>query len=462
MYRIDYDRFYERFFLGGKFRHISLSDKSRFRIFPYSSNTETKNILNSFDGILGPFIRAVFGWKRPKAIDRETFLDKICENVSFPSTQDKTALLSIIQDIYFENETRLVCNNVDTYKYAVGTTTDQNVSEYLVSALCDRESVKAALGRQRNTNISLLDKLVIENLPELEVDDKLTSYASLFPEIKKLFTKDFEFLAKKDDTDFSSIILLLSYYYFFYTSQVMLHLNRFCSMDRNITKLYFCVQWEKVSRNREAFKNGWKTIEDKATGMFSHAVLLEMLNQTDSETLYCYDDLLNEYNSLPDEEKAQMFAEIENLKNRYRTGCANSDGFGFSYEENNYRQGDIGSLIRGFFDDIMLQFMNTERKRANDAYPKSFMDFCKNVFVQRRGQAGNVLAMTEEQLVLMTKVTIGDNDKMRLNDLFKGFEQRGLFFDNSSKDCIVEFYEKLNLIEKKSDSGDAQYVKSLL
>ena len=187
-----------------------------------------------------------------------------------------------------------------------------------------------------------------------------------------------------------------------------------------------------------------------------------MLNQTDSETLYCYDDLLNEYNSLPDEEKAQMFAEIENLKNRYRTECANSGGFGFSYEENNYRQGDIGSLIRGFFDDIMLQFMNTERKRANDAYPKSFMDFCKNGFVQRRGQAGNVLAMTEEQLVLMTKVTIGDNDKMRLNDLFKGFEQRGLFFDNSSKDCIVEFYEKLNLIEKKSDSGDAQYVKSLL
>lgn len=460
MYRIDYDRFYERFFSGGKFTHVSLSDKSRFRIFPYSSHTETKNILNSFDGILGPFIRAVFGWKRPKAIDRETFLDKICENVSFPSTQDKTALLSIIQDIYFENETRLVCNNVDTYKYAVGTTTDQNVSEYLVSALCDRESVKAALGRQRNTNISLLDKLVIENLPELEVDDKLTSYASLFPEIKRLFTKDFEFLAKKDDTDFSSIILLLSYYYFFYTSQVMLHLNRFCSMDRNITKLYFCVQWEKVSRNREAFKNGWKRIEDRMSGMFSHAILLEMLNQTDSDKLYCYDDLLKEYSALSDDEKAQMFVEIETLKNKYRNECAKPDGF--TYEDGNYSSGDLNSLLKGFFEDIMLQFANTTRKRANDAYPRSFMDFCKNGFVQRRGQAGNVLAMTEEQLVLMTKVTIGDNDKMRLNDLFKGFEQRGLFFDNSSKDCIVEFYEKLNLIEKKSDSGDAQYVKSLL
>lgn len=460
MYRIDNDRFNNTFFSGKAFRHTTLSDKCRYRLFPFSSNTSSSNVLDNFDDILGPFIRAVFGWKEPKKFDCETVLDRLCKNVSFTSTQDKTSLRTIIRDIYFENETQLVCNNVDTFKYAVGTTTDQNVSEYLVSALCDRESVKSALGKQRNTNISLLDRLVIENLPELEYDDKLTSYASLFPEIKKLFTKDFEFLAKKDDTDFSSIILLLSYYYFFYTSQTMLQLNRFCSMDRNTTKLYFCVQGEKVSKNREVVKNGWKRIEDRASDMFSHAILLEMLNQTDSDKLYCYDDLLVEYNSLPDDEKAHMYAEIENLKNKYRTECAKPDGF--TYEDGNYCGGDLDSLLRGFFEDIMLQFANTTRQRANEAYPKSFMDFCKNGFVQRRGAAGNVLTMTEEQLLLMTKVTIGDNEKMRLNDLFKGFEQRGLFFDNSSKDCIVEFYEKLNLIEKKSDSGDAQYVKSLL
>ena len=73
-----------------------------------------------------------------------------------------------------------------------------------------------------------------------------------------------------------------------------------------------------------------------------------------------------------------------------------------------------------------------------------------------------ITALYGTLIKLMTKVTIGANEKMRLNDLFKGFEQRGLYFDNTSKDCIVEFYERLNLIEKKSDSGDAQYVKSFL
>lgn len=51
---------------------------------------------------------------------------------------------------------------------------------------------------------------------------------------------------------------------------------------------------------------------------------------------------------------------------------------------------------------------------------------------------------------------------MRLNELFDEFRKRGIYLDNQSQESIVEFYEKLNLIEKKSDSGDAQYVKGIL
>ena len=51
---------------------------------------------------------------------------------------------------------------------------------------------------------------------------------------------------------------------------------------------------------------------------------------------------------------------------------------------------------------------------------------------------------------------------MRLNDVFSEFELRGVFLDNHSKSEVMRYYEKLNLIEKKSDSGDAQYVKRIL
>ena len=39
---------------------------------------------------------------------------------------------------------------------------------------------------------------------------------------------------------------------------------------------------------------------------------------------------------------------------------------------------------------------------------------------------------------------------------------RGIFLDNISKEHLQEFFTKLNLIDKKSDSGDAQYVKRIL
>ena len=51
---------------------------------------------------------------------------------------------------------------------------------------------------------------------------------------------------------------------------------------------------------------------------------------------------------------------------------------------------------------------------------------------------------------------------MSLNEVFHQFELRGVFLDQPSKDEVVKFYTKLNLIDKKSDSGDAQYVKRIL
>ena len=49
-----------------------------------------------------------------------------------------------------------------------------------------------------------------------------------------------------------------------------------------------------------------------------------------------------------------------------------------------------------------------------------------------------------------------------LKQLFIEYEKRGVYFDRYSRESIVELLNKLNLIEKKSDSGDAQYVKPIL
>lgn len=76
MYRIDNERFNNTFFSGKSFRHTTLNDKCRYRLFPFSSNTSSSNVLDTFDDILGPFIRAVFGGKSRKILTVKQFLIK--------------------------------------------------------------------------------------------------------------------------------------------------------------------------------------------------------------------------------------------------------------------------------------------------------------------------------------------------------------------------------------------------
>ena len=64
-------------------------------------------------------------------------------------------------------------------------------------------------------------------------------------------------------------------------------------------------------------------------------------------------------------------------------------------------------------------------------------------------------------LLTITALCVKD-DKMKLKDLFKEYEKRGLFFDKTSKFAVEELLTKLNYIDKKSDSGEAQYVRKFL
>lgn len=64
---------------------------------------------------------------------------------------------------------------------------------------------------------------------------------------------------------------------------------------------------------------------------------------------------------------------------------------------------------------------------------------------------------------MFTKIILAENEgKLKLSLLFEKFEERGLIFDRESKRKITELFEKMNFLEKRSDSGDAQYVKSVL
>ena len=119
---------------------------------------------------------------------------------------------------------------------------------------------------------------------------------------------------------------------------------------------------------------------------------------------------------------------------------------------------------RKLYEAVNFQFQGktSTRTRAKDAYRNWFIRFVQDNFGKRRGSLGYCLNLNEEDIILLTKLCINNKERLKLNLLFDEFEKRGISFDRDSKMKIVQLYEKLNLIEKKSDSGDAQYVRSIL
>lgn len=458
-YNIQQDIFDTTFKVKTSFQHKT---NGLYNLFPYNTKDQSDKILSDFDGIFGAFLQNIYSLQANE-ISRDSIIDEICKGVSFDNNPvNKYKFVAILKALYFTDEHSLKCTCIDTYKYI--NRRDKNyskVASYIVSTICDKELIKQELKKYSNSNRNILDKLVEDHLPKLSCNTSSKMYLSLFPQIKSLFTNDFIFLIRNSNTDFLDLIQLITYYYFFYTSQVILQLNDFCRSKEEIKPVYFCVDWEKTSRHRDSFSKGWQCLDGKRVTMYAHATLLEMLNQTGCEKKYSYKDILNEYNAASAEEKSKIYSCIENIKRNYRETYAPEDGF--SYSEINYIHDDLESLLHGFFEDIALQLKkSTTRGGVDDKYQKGFYLFCKNNFLQNRRRNGLMLVLNEEQLVLFTKIIIGGKPKMRLNELFREFALRGIGMDRQTQECVVEFYEKLNLIEKKSDSGDAQYVKGIL
>ena len=107
--------------------------------------------------------------------------------------------------------------------------------------------------------------------------------------------------------------------------------------------------------------------------------------------------------------------------------------------------------------------VNSFRTSHYNGYNKKYIEFVQKNFGKRRGTLGYTIGVTENDIIMFTKIILAENEgKLKLSLLFEKFEERGLIFDRESKRKITELFEKMNFLEKRSDSGDAQYVKSVL
>lgn len=465
IYSLSVDSFNSTFAVkadGLKLTHLS---GKRFKLFPFIANNNSESVQN-LKVLVGRYLSQIEG-KEPLHISADELITKLKND---PETDIELGMEEIFEQVvrhmFFDKDGNIRPINLRMLAQIPCTESREcKLADYLVDVLGDIVVLKqyiSAATEKLDAQSNALEKFAASKLESKPTTRKSgNEYQRITIALQKKYESDFEYILGARNRTRDYLIPLLEFYYFTYTAQAALQLNRFLEGNRTqCIPLYFCLEWEKTSQNRRCFNEGWNLLQDAIKRIFAHAIVLEILNQTAEETPPVDYIMLGELiNSAPGEDH-RIAEEIKVLTDRYRKAISDCPEMA-ELKRSNAPGRETAAEVKYLFDSVRTQFENTVRNRPYSSYAAKFEEYSRK-YLKRRGRSGMMLNLTEETLIFLTKICIKDQEKMRLNEVFSEFEARGVFLDNHSKSEVMRYYEKLNLIEKKSDSGDAQYVKRIL
>jgi len=432
---------------------LKLNQLRMINDLPFVTST-AKTDATEISSIEAAVFRDVLGISKSKMTDTNEILKGMLKQVK---TENPSLLEYMLTMVYIENGS---FKKFHPRMYTFGGSESsgiKNLAKYIVAVLMTPELVDALDVMMKSNPNSVIEELILSVIPYEKDSQKkvIVDRTTLLPEVQKNFSKDFLFLCSNENLFINNIDKLLSYYLFFYISQVILKLRQGFDGDETTVPVYYFLDWEKISRSRISYEQGWRMIQKKSENIFAYTNLLQILNCTiDGAGIGSFQDIYGLLESLSNEE-IDLFENDINIINGRIMSALNLDHHMSSHKN-----------IFGKYDylDTLLQTIiesKETRKAAFDRYEKRIKDIADVGFLKPRGQLGSTLNLKQDWIIFLTRICIGHEEKIRLNDLWSKLKKRGINFDQFSKEIIVEYFEKINILEKKSDSGDAQYVRVL-
>lgn len=430
-----------------------------FKLFPYKTSS---SFVNNLGDCISDFFRNALEISA-EPVKYENLCNKIQDNMEIED-DDIELLKNIISSLFFKDG-NFHAYNIGLYPYQ--TITDnkdlKRIAEFLYCVLdLDDSDKEHIIEAEKSYSFNVLEKIVADSIETRNSKPKQKSekYYQIIRCIQKQFKVDFAFMLSSGMTSIEDLTNILSFYYFYYISQSCLVLDQFGNGNRDhIQPLYFALDWEKVSQNRKCCEEGWAKLKNNISLMYSHAITLEIINQNNNPEMLDYIDFKSIADS-SEENDIRISTEIKKAESSYVSCIGDCPKINDIPDEEGANRTD--GAIRHLFKCVNIQFLETDRKAPHKRYSDKFENFCKVRFIKNRRKSGSTLNLTERDIIFLTKVVIQHGEKIRLNDLYKEYEKRGVYLDSTSRGLLQEFFTKLNLIDKKSDSGDAQYVKRIL
>lgn len=456
----------------------------KVKLLPFTLNPLSGNLYDGSCGLLGvagEFYRIITESSVApiKSADEAAEVLKVALKDKFKmSDEDIVRFISIFKDILFENNTLNVIDaaflafapmkffekefdgNNSIKKYRTG---QPKIADYYVSLaeLCeDIFTVKPK---------DIFSQTVIDCLTNEDSFKGATQKDKYFilPFIKESFAKDLKWLLEQNNSVVVKYLPLFLHFYACYSLiQTLAFMNK-NNWELSIAKpktIYYMLTSEKVTASADGVRKGWSasdilsdTFLDK---MSSYAQALDILNLLfeDNEGLMTFQEIKEKFAAIGWDDEAKTLC--ESILCEYQTRKRNS--LQDRGTETNALPELISTEVQSF-DEFMDRLLEMCMRLQSKDYPrmKHAMYAMADVKLLMRRREHKVLAFDEELLLfLIAMMTKGD--RVRMETLYKQFDSYGIRFSFQTKSEISDYLLNLNLLERKSDSGEAQYVRVVL
>ncbi|NMA91046.1 MAG: DNA phosphorothioation-dependent restriction protein DptG [Amphibacillus sp.] len=448
----------------------------------------TGRIKGNFNHVLGEFVRRICDLKldyseiappgytfsreqneQDEDNDNNLLISHLLSQVKVRNGDDEHALYRFLSEYIFQNESIKIIHPY-MYNYIKVDKSDKNeftkYGDFMRDILItDKDKFKEVFSNDQIDDI--LTHLLINQKNVLqERGPSKRSYSSLLPLITELYEEDLLYLSNYKDYFIHSFSLISHFYVFMYISQLVFKFSSFTKANYNeLEPLYFTLDWEQLSRRRKAVEdlNSFKFILSKLDYFFPHIHTLSQLSHNKAN--------VKEY-ELGTSKKIEVLT-YSKMKELLETKVLDEHDFLIElrtwmvdYTEifrKEFKEEYTPEFtdIDGAFEELFHLVDRGTSDTVSQKFGRNYEDLGANQFIKSRGSIGRVFNITHEFLLLLTAVSV-KKERIPLNQLFAEYEKRGVLLDHYSKSEVVYTLDKLNLIDKKSDSGDAQYVKPVL
>lgn len=430
---------------------INFPRNFKFKIYPFfTRNPERAKFKNGFKPIIGVTCRDSLNLKSKFDIN-DYDISKINTQVSEVEnvgSMNKKDLMNMLYDYsHLDSFTHPYLMNYYTLSDDNSSKGEIEIAKFLVNFfnLKDNNSWIEFIGNKKSKNLA--EKILLESIAEIDSEKNKNEYLNILPEhyFKERF-EDLEYLLENKDFALKYLDIFFGFYYFQFCIQANLTMDRFKdgNNQNQMYKTYYTLENESVTGTRETVTSGFRLVSEIKNMTLVNENLLGYLNNLiEDDKIYTFHEIMNF-----DEEKQRtlndnLYEVLEVYQNQFNKDEDIPEDFIESIE---------------VFKKWISEDMSNETKGR---FYLSVEEIGNYMFLRNRGRLGKVLTLKYDVIILLTTLIVKDERKI-LDEVFSGFESRGVFLDRYSKELIVELYERMGVLDKKSDSGEAKYVKPIL